>query len=64
MEERKYSYAQLGLLFGVFIGGGIGVVLFAISGNAVYFSIAGAGLAIGLILGAGYDRYKANKSGE
>ena len=61
MEDRKYTYAQLGMLFGIFIGGGIGVVLFAISGNAVYFAIAGAGAAIGLVLGAGFDKYRADK---
>jgi hypothetical protein len=64
MEKRKYSFAQLGMLFGIVVGGGIAVVLFAITGNAVYFSIAGVGPAIGLILGAGYDRYEANKSSD
>jgi len=64
MEKRKVSYTHLGFLFGIFIGGGIAVVLFTITGNAVYFSLAGVGLAIGLILGAGYDRYKANKKSE
>ena len=56
MEERKYTYAQLGMLFGIFIGGGLGVVLFATTMNAVYLAIAGAGAAIGLVLGAGIDK--------
>ncbi len=64
MEKRKYSYAQLGMLFGVVIGGGIAVILFAITANAVYFTIAGAGLAIGLILGAGYDQYVEKKGNQ
>ncbi len=62
MEKRNYSFAQLGLLFGVFIGGGIATILFATTGNAIYFSIIGVGVAVGLILGAGYDQYKAKKS--
>jgi hypothetical protein len=61
MEKRNYTYAQLGMLFGIFIGGGLSVVLFGITGDAVYFGVAGAGTAIGLILGAGLDRQKASK---
>lgn len=64
MEDRKYTYAQLGMLFGIFIGGGIGVVLFAISGNAVYIAVAGAGAAIGLVLGAGFDKARSDENGE
>ncbi len=56
MEERTYTYTQLGMLVGTVIGGGIGVVLFAITGNAVYIAITGAGTAIGIILGAGVDK--------
>ena len=58
MESRQYTYAQLGMLFGIFVGGGLGVVLLAITGNALYIALAGAGLAIGLVLGAGVDKYK------
>lgn len=58
MEKRKYNYAQLGLLFGIFIGGGLGVVLFSSTGDAVYFAVIGAGAAIGLLLGAGIEKYK------
>lgn len=46
------------MLFGIFIGGGLGVLLFTMTGNAVYFAVAGAGAAIGLVLGAGIDKYK------
>lgn len=58
MEKPKYTYTQLGMLFGIFIGGGLGVLLFSMTGNAVYFAVAGAGTAIGLVLGAGMDKYK------
>jgi hypothetical protein len=61
MEERKYTYAQLGMLFGIFIGGGIGVVLFSITGDALYLAAAGAGAGIGLVLGTGIDKQKASK---
>lgn len=28
MKKKKYNYTQLGMLFGIFIGGAIGVLLF------------------------------------
>lgn len=64
MERRTYTYAQLGMLFGIFVGGGLGVVLFAVTGEALYIAIAGAGAAIGLVLGAGIDNYRQAKSKE
>jgi hypothetical protein len=62
MEKRQYTYAQLGMLFGIFIGGGLGVIFLSTTGNAVYVAITGAGAAIGLILGAGIDRYQQARS--
>lgn len=58
MSERKYKYAEIGMLFGLFVGGGLAIILFATTGNAVYFAVVGVGLAVGLILGAGYDQSK------
>ena len=61
MSEKKYNYTQLGMLFGIIIGGGIGVLLFVFTNNALYFTVTGVGLVIGLILGAGFDRQKENQ---
>lgn len=47
MKNKKYSYAQLGMLFGIFIGGAIGVLLFLFTGNALYFTVIGISLALG-----------------
>jgi hypothetical protein len=47
-------------LFGIFVGGGLGVVLFATTMNAVYLAIAGAGAAIGLVLGAAADKRRGS----
>lgn len=58
MSERKYRYAEIGMLFGLFVGGGLAIILFATTGNAVYFAVVGVGLAVGLILSAGYDQSK------
>lgn len=64
MEKRKYTYTQLGMLFGIFIGSGLGILLFTSTGNAVYLAVAGVGAAIGLVLGAGFDRQQASKKHE
>ena len=61
MEKREYSYAQLGMLFGIFIGGGVGVLLFVFTNNPLFITLTGLGLVIGLIFGAGFDRQNANK---
>lgn len=58
MEKRKTTYTQLGMLFGIFIGGGIGVLLFVFTQNPLYFTVTGIGLVLGLIIGAGADRNK------
>jgi hypothetical protein len=39
------------------------VILFATTGNAVYFVLVGVGLAFGLSLGAAFDRAKCSNPG-
>jgi hypothetical protein len=55
MENKKY-YTELGMLAGIVIGAGIGIVLFASTGNILYIVLAGVGCGIGLSLGAGVDQ--------
>jgi hypothetical protein len=61
MNERRYSYAQLGMLLGLLCSGGLAVSLFATTGNAVYFALVGVGLVLGLSLGAAFDRAKRSE---
>lgn len=61
MNHRQYKYTQLGMLAGLVIGGGIATILFVTSGNAVYFTITGIGLALGLIAGAMLDSSKGSR---
>ncbi|MFU8827583.1 MAG: hypothetical protein ACNA70_08860 [Brevefilum sp.] len=56
MKDKKYNYTQLGMLFGIFIGGAIGVLLFVFTEDPLAFTITGIGLVIGLIIGAAKDR--------
>lgn len=55
MKGRRYGYTELGMLLGLFVGGGLAILVFATTGEASYFAIAGVGLALGLGLGAAYD---------
>ena len=56
MKARRYGYTELGMLLGIFVGGGLAVVLFSSTGRATYLGIAGIGLALGLGVGAALDR--------
>ena len=60
MRDRKYGYSELGMLLGLFVGGGLATILFATTGKATYFAIVGIGLALGLGLGAAFDRARSS----
>jgi uncharacterized membrane protein YgaE (UPF0421/DUF939 family) len=60
-SKRTTSNAALGMLLGTAIGGGIGVVLFALTQQALFIAFAGVGTAIGLVLGAGADRARKGR---
>lgn len=62
-KHGNYSYAALGMLLGTVVGGGVGVILFAITGQALFIAVAAAGTGIGLVLGAGIDRHKKDSAG-
>lgn len=62
MEKRTYTYAQLGMLFGIFAGTGLGVVMFAATGEVLFIILSGAGAAVGLVIGAGFDSFYREKS--
>lgn len=55
MKKRKFNYMELGMLLGIFVGGGLATIMFAATGNALYFGLVGVGLALGVGLGAAYD---------
>jgi len=54
-------------MFGLMVGAGLGAILTATTGDAIYVAITGIGLALGLSLGAAYDASKEeeeNPNGE
>jgi hypothetical protein len=63
MSKRKYSYTELGMLLGLFVGGGLATIMFAITGRATYFGLVGVGLALGLGLGAAFEGSRRSKEG-
>ena len=61
---KKYSYTEIGMLFGIFIGSGIGVTAFASTNNALFFTVPGFGVIFGLGIGSLLDKNKvADKNG-
>ncbi len=53
---KKYSYTELGMLFGLFIGSGIGVTACTITNNALFHTVAGFGILHGLGIGSLLDK--------
>jgi hypothetical protein len=60
MRDRKYSYTELGMLLGLFAGGGLAIIMFATTGEVTYFATVGIGLALGLGLGAAFDAKRSS----
>ncbi len=53
---KKYTYTELGMLFGMFIGSGIGITAFTITNNALFHTVTGVGIILGLGTGSLLDR--------
>lgn len=55
MEKKKNYYTGAGLAIGAGIGGAVGMIVSAITGNSVFIAFAGVGTALGLVFGATLD---------
>jgi len=53
---KKYSYTELGMLFGMFIGSGIGITACTITNNALFHTVTGLGIILGLGIGSSLDK--------
>ena len=53
---KKYSYTEIGTLFGMFIGSGIGITAFTITNNALFHTVTGFGMILGLGIGSSLDK--------
>ena len=61
IHSARISFAALGMLAGVGLGGALGTLLLALTGEAIYVAIAGVGAGIGLSLGAAVDQQKRQR---
>jgi uncharacterized membrane protein YccC len=64
MDRKKNYYLGVGLALGTAIGGALMVVMFALTGNALWISFTGVGTIIGLIIGAGMEAAATKKRTE
>ena len=56
MNENKVSPKAVGMMWGMMIGVAFGMMMFLATGNPVFFSLMGLGVALGLAIGAGLER--------
>ena len=56
-DAGKTTPTQVGMMFGLWIGAGVGSLLFALTMNALWFVLAGVGVALGLGIGAARERW-------
>lgn len=56
--DSKHKWIARGMLMGMLIGSVLAMFLYIRTGNAESFAIAGIGLALGLALGATFDKTK------
>jgi uncharacterized membrane protein YccC len=64
MDRKKNYYLGMGLALGTGIGGALMVVLFALTGNALWISFTGVGTIVGLIIGTGMEAVASKKRTE
>ena len=55
MEKKDVDFTELGTLAGIVVGAGLGLALFASTGQLMLLSIAGLGAVIGLFAGTMID---------
>ena len=56
MNKRKYSKTELGMMYGVMIGGAIGAVMLTLTGEVLWLGAEGVGVALDLGIGASLDK--------
>jgi hypothetical protein len=54
-SKRKYTNTELGISYGLILGGGLVSIAYALTNDPIWFSYLGLGLAIGLVIGSYLD---------
>lgn len=60
-HSSKTTPTQVGMMFGLWIGAGVGTVLFATTMNPLWFGLAGVGLVLGVGIGAASERSRRQR---
>ena len=60
-RTKKPRPAASGMMLGLWIGGGIGLLLFALTQNVLWIGLAGIGVTFGLGIGAASERREADR---
>lgn len=58
-STRPVTATQLGMLLGIIAGAAVGVLVFAVTINALRLTLPGVGAALGLGVGAAVEKHKA-----
>ena len=64
MNEKRVSPRAVGMMWGMMIGVAFGMTMFLATGNPVFFSMMGIGVALGLAVGAGLERRDEADAGD
>jgi hypothetical protein len=56
MDERHYTKTEMGMMYGLLAGAAIALLLSALTGQAWWLAMTGAGVALGLGIGASLDQ--------
>lgn len=59
-ERQKARPAAIGMMFGMWIGGGIGLLAYAVTQDPIWFTLTGLGVAFGLGIGAEVEKRRAD----
>lgn len=56
MKHCRYTRAELGMMYGMTVGAGIGIPMVVVTNNALWFMAIGVEVALGFSIGSGKDR--------
>ena len=56
MNKQKQRYLAWGMMMGMMIGTSAATIMYAVTGEAYFWGLIGVGLALGLGLGAAYEK--------
>jgi hypothetical protein len=56
MVDRTKTYADAGMMIGLYVGAGLAVILYGVTGSGAAFALIGICMVLGLAFGSGVAR--------